>query len=127
MAGFRVFLLEDEAWISMMMEDMLADLGYVVLGVEANLSQALARVDEVIAHADGAILDVNLGGCDYSYPFADAMIEGGVPFLFMTGYAAGFLEPRFRQMTVLPKPVQPAVLAAALAALPPRHARPGEA
>jgi CheY-like chemotaxis protein len=119
--GFRVFLVEDEAWIAMMVEDMLTDLGCTVLGVAGNLSQALRSVDEVAAQADGALLDVNLGGCEYSYPFADAMIEAGVPFVFVTGYAPDFLEPRFRAMPILPKPVKPASLAAALAALPPRR------
>jgi CheY-like chemotaxis protein len=121
--GLRLFVVEDEAWIAMMIEDLLEDLGCTVVGVAGNLSQALSHVGDLATTIDGALLDVNLGGCEYSYPFADALIEAGVPFVFVTGYAPEFLEPRFRQTPILPKPIRPGALAAALADFPARNAQ----
>jgi CheY-like chemotaxis protein len=69
--GLRLFLVEDEALVAMLLEDMLSDLGCVVIDIAGSLSQALDRLDSLDATADGAILDVNLGG-EQVYPFADA-------------------------------------------------------
>jgi CheY-like chemotaxis protein len=123
--GLRVVVVEDEAWIAMMIEDVLLDLGCIVVGVAGNLSQAMGYVDR-LSDVDAAVLDVSLGGCDYSYDFADALLEAGAPFVFMTGYAPEFLEPRFQHVPILSKPVTPAALATALAQLPsPKAIRPG--
>jgi len=113
--GLRLFIVEDEALIAMMIEDLLIDLGCALVGQAGTLRQALSSIEDVAVKADGAILDVNLGGGQDSYPFADALLQAGVPFVFTTGYAPDFLEPRFRQLPILPKPVQRETLAAALA------------
>lgn len=114
--GLKLFLVEDEALVAMLLEDMLADLGCVVLDVAGTLAQAFARVDEVTAKADGAILDVNLG-TEQVYPFADALAERGVPFMFATGYGRVGVAARYPSAQVLAKPYGPAELAAALATL----------
>ncbi|HRD29207.1 MAG TPA: response regulator, partial [Caulobacter sp.] len=69
--GLRLFLVEDEALVAMLLEDMLADLGCVVVDTAGSLDQALGRLEDIAGRADGAILDVNLGG-EQVYPFADA-------------------------------------------------------
>ena len=59
--GRRVLLVEDEAMIAMLLEDMLGDLGCEVVGP----AYALATALELAAGApaiDVAILDVNIGG-----------------------------------------------------------------
>lgn len=119
--GLKLFLVEDEALVAMLLEDMLADLGCVVLDVAGTLDQALSRVDDVTARADAAILDVNLGS-EQVYPFADALAERGVPFVFATGYGRVGVAARYPAAQVLAKPYGPLELAAALATLRPTAA-----
>lgn len=114
--GLRLFLVEDEALVAMLLEDMLSDLGCIVVEVAGSLSQALERLDDLDARADGAILDVNLGG-EQVYPFADALAERKIPFLFATGYGRMGVSARYPTRPVLAKPYGPTELAAALETL----------
>ncbi len=101
LAGLRVLVVEDEAAIALLLEDMLLDLGCEVLGPVGRLPDALklAEADAI----DVAILDVNLAGVAI-YPVADALRLRGVPFLFSTGYGAGGIDAAFRDSPVLQKP-----------------------
>ena len=75
--GRRVLLVEDEAMIAMLLEDMLEDLGHELVRVANRLEDAVAAAGtEAI---DLAILDLNLGGV-LTYPAADALAERGIPF-----------------------------------------------
>lgn len=83
LAGKRVLVLEDEPVVGMMVEDMLIDLGCLVIGPASRLEEALTMAQE--EPLDLAVLDVNLGHTD-SFPVA-AVLEGrSVPFIFATGY-----------------------------------------
>lgn len=114
--GLRLFLVEDEALVAMLLEDMLADLGCVVVDVVGSVGEALARLDGIGDRADGAILDVNLGG-EQVYPFADALAARKVPFLFATGYGRMGVAARYPTTPVLAKPYGPEELAAALSSI----------
>ena len=100
--------------IALAMEDMLTDLGCIVVDVAGTLVQAMRRLDGMADALDGAILDVNLGGGEKIYPVADALAVRGAPFIFATGYGPGGLDQRYRQTPVLAKPVGQAALRAAL-------------
>jgi CheY-like chemotaxis protein len=101
LSGRRVLLVEDEIIVAWLLEDMLADLGCVVVGPAASVNQALAMIDtEAI---DAAVLDVNLNG-QMSYPIADALAAHGVPFVFSTGYHKDRLLERYRTLPALQKP-----------------------
>jgi DNA-binding response OmpR family regulator len=90
--GTRVLVVEDEAMLSLSLEDMLRDLGCVVAGTAAKLDDAMqmARTTDF----DVALLDVNLGGKRVD-PVAEAIRERGTPIVFITGYgktaASGFV------------------------------------
>jgi CheY-like chemotaxis protein len=100
-AGRRVLVVEDEMIVAWLLEDMLADLGCVVVGPAASINEALAMID---AEAfDVAVLDVNLNG-KTSYPIADVLVTRGVPFLFSTGYDKDRLLDDYRIFPVLQKP-----------------------
>ena len=60
LAGRRVLVVEDEMLVSMLVEDILADFGCIVVGPAAKLNDAIkaAGSEEI----DVALLDVNLGG-----------------------------------------------------------------
>ena len=111
----RLLVVEDEALVAMAMEDMLSDLGCIVVDVAGTLAQALSRIDALAGELDGAVLDVNLGG-ERVYPAADALARLGVPFIFATGYGPDGLRQLYPQVPVLAKPVLTAALGAALTA-----------
>jgi CheY-like chemotaxis protein len=99
--GARVLVVEDEAAISMLLEDMLLDFGCDVVGPAARLSTALEMAEKESFAV--AILDVNLAG-EPIYPVAEAVVRRGLPLVFSTGYGgAGIREP-FRDRPVVQKP-----------------------
>ena len=98
----RLLVLEDEALMSMLIEDQVIELGFSVVGPAATVKQALALC--ATEPIDGALLDVNLGGGQRSDPVADYLERRNVPFLFVTGYGQAGLDPRFAERAVLQKP-----------------------
>ena len=120
LSGAKVLVLEDETLVSMMVEDMLLDLGCEVVGPFAKLDQALAFVEGGEGVIDAALLDVNLGGVR-SFPMAEALAGKGVPFVFTTGYDESGLPDIWRGRPTLRKPFMMGEMAEALRkALPPR-------
>ena len=110
----RVFVVEDEIMIRMLLEDMLADLGYGVAASAGGLNEAIALARN--SDFDLAILDVNLNG-DSVYPVADLLMERGVPFVFSTGYGDRGLPEPYRGRPTLQKPFQLANLENILASI----------
>ncbi|MCJ2034653.1 response regulator [Methylobacterium sp. J-068] len=105
--GARVLVVEDEAAISMLLEDMLLDFGCTVVGPAARLSTALEMAET--ESFEVAILDVNVAG-EPIYPVAEAIVKRNLPIVFSTGYGgAGIREP-FRDRPVVQKPFSQADL-----------------
>ena len=97
----RVLVVEDEAAISILMEDMLADLGIEIVGPASRLDPALQLARG--ADLDAAIVDINIAGVQ-SYPVADVLRSRGVPVIFATGYGSSVLPDRFKSCQILQKP-----------------------
>ena len=99
----RILVVEDEFLIRMLLEDMLTDLGYELVGVAGRVDEAaeMAQTKEF----DLAILDVNLDGHDV-YPVADLISKRGLPFMFVTGYGGRGLPDNYRGRPTLQKPFQ---------------------
>ncbi|KQV40001.1 MULTISPECIES: response regulator [unclassified Rhizobium] len=97
----RIFIVEDEALVAMLMEDILTDLGHEVSGIASRLHEAreIARTGAF----DLAILDVNLNG-EPSYPIAETLRERRIPFAFATGYGGMGLDQSFADVPALAKP-----------------------
>src|SRR4051794_31105145 len=97
----RVLLVEDEALIAMLIEDMIHDSGGEMVGSAGKLTDAvdLART----AQADVALLDLNLKG-KLAYPVADVLRERRVPIVFTSGDGSHALIDRFQDCPVLDKP-----------------------
>jgi CheY-like chemotaxis protein len=102
--GRRVFIVEDEMLVSMLIEDILEDFGCTVVGPAGKLEQALALAQS--EQIDIAILDVNLGGTR-SFPVADILAKRGVPFIFASGYGDLELEEPHKGRLVIQKPFSP--------------------
>jgi len=78
-----ILIVEDEPLIAAMLEDLLGDLGYRVVGTAANLAQAQALLDE--HGCDAAIVDLNLNGT-LAHPLIEKLRGRGVPVIVATGY-----------------------------------------
>jgi CheY-like chemotaxis protein len=117
--GLRLFVVEDEALVAMMLEDMLLDMGCQVVDIAGSVREALSRVTIAFAKADGAVLDVNIGG-EMVFPVADALAELGLPFVFVTGYGRNGIGDRYPGAPVLAKPYSARSLTHALAQIPHR-------
>jgi DNA-binding response OmpR family regulator len=96
----KVLIVEDEPAISMLIEDMISDIGHTVTGCAASCEQARGSITPDI---DIVLLDVNLSG-EESYPFAEELDKQNVPFVFLTGYGAAGLAPRWVAKPVIQKP-----------------------
>jgi CheY-like chemotaxis protein len=112
--GMRVFVVEDEALVGMLLEDMLEEMGCVVVDLAGTIKQALMRLEAIGDSTDAAILDVNIGG-EPVFPVADVLADLGIPFLFASGYGPAGVDGRYKQHIVLTKPYAESALADALA------------
>lgn len=109
----RILIVEDEALVAMMIEDLVRDLGYDIAGVTGEFSSALHAANT--ERIDVALIDVNLNG-SRSYPIADALKARGVPVIFATGYGEAGVPDDWQGTLVLQKPFDPRQLKSALSA-----------
>jgi CheY-like chemotaxis protein len=110
----RVLVVEDEMTVAMLIEDMVGELSYQVAAVVSRLEDAMRLVDS--ESFDLALLDVHLNG-ETVFPFAAALEERDIPFLFATAYGPRGIPAEFRDRPVLQKPFGPAELRRALVEL----------
>ena len=113
---YRVLIVEDEAMVSILIEDMVCDLGGQVVGPAANFEQGMTLALE--ADFELAILDVNVDGL-VVYPIADVLRHRNIPFIFMTGYDSSVIPQRYRHNCVLSKPFSHQIFSEAMAELLP--------
>ncbi|TGR65500.1 response regulator [bacterium M00.F.Ca.ET.194.01.1.1] len=97
----RIFIVEDEALVAMLMEDIVTDLGHEVSTIASRVQQGceIARGGDF----DVAILDINLDG-QTSYPIAEILREQRIPFAFASGYGAKGLDRSYADVPTLSKP-----------------------
>ncbi|MET0273315.1 MAG: response regulator [Phenylobacterium sp.] len=111
--GLRVLVVEDEMIVSMLIEDMLADLGCTVVGPAFTLASGLEIARS--AEFDCALLDVNLGG-ERVFPLVDLLREKGARIVFSTGYGRAGLRDEDQSRPVLQKPFRESELERTLTA-----------
>ncbi|MCC6920164.1 MAG: response regulator [Alphaproteobacteria bacterium] len=102
LTGKRILVVEDEAIVAMLLENILEDIGCTPVGPALTLEQAhtLSTAEEP---PDAAILDVNLRG-ERVYPVAEVLRDRGVPIIFATGYGEGGLDSAWRGRPTVQKP-----------------------
>jgi CheY-like chemotaxis protein len=108
LTGRRVLVVEDEVLVSWVLEDMLVELGCLVVGPAARIEQAIAMIEAETL--DVAVLDVNLNG-QKSYPVADALAARGIPFVFSTGYNKDGMPDNYQCFPLMQKPFEQEQLA----------------
>ena len=113
-AMMRLLVVEDEYLIRMLLEDMLADLGYDVAAAVGTMAEA--REQAATGDFTAAILDVNVDGQEI-FPVAEILARRGLPFIFVTGYGEHGLPEPYRGHPALQKPFEAQQLKIALASL----------
>ena len=114
LADMRLLVVEDELLVSMLIEEILGELGAAVAGPYGRLTDGLAAAKA--ERFDGAILDLNLAG-ESADPLADLLLARGVPFVFITGYQRESIDRRYANVPVLQKPIDAAALESVLLTL----------
>jgi CheY-like chemotaxis protein len=107
----RLLLVEDEALIALMLEDMVESMGFAVTALAPRVALGVALAES--GQFDAAILDVNVAGENVE-PVAERLAARGVPFIFATGYGEAGVPLRYRDRPVVAKPFRVEQLEAAL-------------
>jgi len=87
-----------------LLEDWLADAGFLIAGVAGGLEAALPIIESGVC--DIAALDANLKGVS-SAPAASALAARGIPFVVLSGYSRSQLHEDFANGVHLQKPCEP--------------------
>ena len=112
--GLRVLLVEDQMIVAMEVEDMLRELGCIVVGPVGTLEPAVRLAREQAL--DAAILDVSLDG-EKVFPVAEELQTRRIPFMFATGYGAHALPEKWHGLPLLGKPFKREQLKALMASI----------
>ena len=99
--GARIFVVEDESFITMLLQDMFEELHCEVVSLASRFQDALEKANTLSFEV--AILDVNLNG-ERTFPIAEALMARGLPFVFATGYGAVAVPEELRAAPMLLKP-----------------------
>ena len=101
LASLRILIVEDDPYITLALEETLAEMGLTVAGTARTLEAALrlARSEQL----DVALLDVNIGA-DQIDPVADVLAARGCPFIFTTGCGRAGLPEAYADRAVVEKP-----------------------
>lgn len=108
----RILLVEDEAFIAMLLAEGLEAEGFAIVGPCATVAQARSALENP-ACCDAAVLDANLRG-ETALPVAQALRALSIPFVVTTGYLQSQLPGELAEATVLSKPIRIALLVAEL-------------
>ena len=109
----RTLIVEDEPLLTLLLEEMLQEIGCQVAGTASSFDEAMEKVKTL--EFDVAVVDLNLNGRQ-SDPILQTLIGRGRPFVISTGYGIHSLPLTLRDKPILHKPFQASALQAALRA-----------
>ncbi len=101
LAGQRILVVEDDAFIAMDIADQLTEEGMTVIGPARTLMRA--RELAVEGDFDVALIDANLNGNSVG-EVADILVKRQLPFAFCTGYGPEAMPREHAQAPILAKP-----------------------
>jgi len=102
-----ILIVDDDYLIATELSQHLAAEGFEVVGPFSHIDDARRTMER--KSPDCVLLDINLGGGQTSFAFAEDLESRGIPFAFVTGYnSLPNGEERFAQAKLLLKPVEPA-------------------
>lgn len=106
-SALRVLVVEDEWLIATQIVAMLERAGHIVVGPFASAEEAEETIRS--GDLDVALLDVRLAQGN-SFAIADACLEAGTPFAFVTGVVSTDLPVLFAAFPILRKPYSEAAV-----------------
>ncbi|SDB34707.1 response regulator [Belnapia rosea] len=115
----RILVIEDEAFIAMLMEDTLLEAGYEVL--TANNGETALRLAQSVSHLTAVVTGIDLSGGMTGQAVIRSLRQTmpGLPVVVVTGFHPSAREADLRGIggptTRLEKPVAPEALLAGLA------------
>jgi DNA-binding response OmpR family regulator len=109
--SFRVLVVEDEAILAIDIAGQLSDAGFETVGPAASVAKALGLINE--EGCDVAVLDFNLRD-ETAERIAGELRARATPFLFLSGVSRERLPQWCSDVMLLPKPIRPDALLAAL-------------
>jgi CheY-like chemotaxis protein len=112
--GRRILVVEDSPVVAQACEDMLGDMGCVVIGPATNMAAALQLATE--EEFDGALVDINIRG-GKAFPVLKILAGRDIPFLLASGYADWSMPEEWQERPRLAKPYSPNLLRETLIAL----------
>ncbi|MCC6889454.1 MAG: response regulator [Hyphomicrobiales bacterium] len=107
----RVLIVEDEFFVAMQIEQALQSFGCRTVGPFTTLELALQASQR--EQFEAAVLDINLNRT-MVYPLADELAMRGIPFVFLSGYAAHDLPDAYKAIPRVQKPFNPEHIRAVL-------------
>ena len=103
LSGRIILVVEDEYLIANDTAAALREAGAEVMGPCPDEEAAGRLLDR--QRPTHALVDLNLGGGGPRFELARRLREGGVPFVFLTGYDPDVIPPDFDDVTLLCKPI----------------------
>jgi CheY-like chemotaxis protein len=111
LVGRKVFVVEDDPMVSMLIEELLSDIGCEVVATVSRFNEVLEKAESIAF--DVAILDFNLNG-KHTISIAEEFARRDMRFLFATGYALPIVPEALQKVPVLQKPFRHDDLARAI-------------
>ena len=105
--GRRILVVEDSPVVADACDDLLRDMGCVIVGPAANMAAALQLATE--EEIDAALVDINIRG-GKAFPVLRILNERGIPFLLASGYADWSMPEEWQDRPRLAKPYSPNLL-----------------
>ena len=104
LAGRRILVVEDSPVVAEAADDMLRDMGCVVVGPATTMAPALEMAGE--QELDAAIVDLNIRG-GKAFPVLRILRDRSVPFVLTSGYADWSMPEEWQGQPRLAKPYTP--------------------
>ena len=111
LAGRRVLVVEDSPVVAEATDQMLCDMGCVVVGPATTMAPALEMAGE--ERLDAALVDLNIRG-GKAFPVLRILRDRSIPFLLTSGYADWSMPEEWQHQPRLAKPYTPNQLREAL-------------
>ena len=99
--GISVLLVEDEAILAIDVTGIIEMAGGRVVGPAYSLGQGFLWLDR--GKFDCAVLDINLHD-ELVFKLADALIERGIPIVFLSSHSLNIAPPHLRERPLVHKP-----------------------
>ena len=104
LAGRRVLVVEDSPVVAEAADDMLRDMGCLVVGPATTMAPALEMAGG--EPLDAAIVDLNIRG-GKAFPVLRVLRDRSIPFLLTSGYADWSMPEEWQGQPRLAKPYTP--------------------